>query len=73
MDAAIVARTEADYTIQVRVPYHASMLEAEDAIQGAVIALPDLHGGPLGALLGEGRPPRLPGGGVRGGGGSRRI
>ena len=36
MDPAIVARTEADFTIQVRVPYHASMLEAEDAIQVAL-------------------------------------
>ena len=36
MSAAIVARTEAAFTIQVEVPYHSSMLDFEESIQKAL-------------------------------------
>ena len=36
MDARIVARTEAGFTLQVEVPYADSMLDAEEAIQDAL-------------------------------------
>ena len=33
MPAAIVARTESGFTIQVEIPYRSSMLESEETIQ----------------------------------------
>ena len=38
MSATIVARTEAGFTLQIEVPHHASMLDAEDAILRALNA-----------------------------------
>jgi hypothetical protein len=36
MTATIIARTDTGFTVQIEVPYHDSMLEAEDAIQSAL-------------------------------------